>query len=229
MNKVIYSSKTLVVSGPAITLPDENAVATYGSQGVVVQYPSGVVSTIPVLGVSPTNVAGNGNGNDAEVGSLINSFVNGNDGTRSSVTGQVVAGKPTSLSSANGTGLGGNGSVAFTSGCGGKVLGFIGFSCLLSFFLGCCRGFWGEGLEIIIVGANIICSITEELMGFFLGVENLGEPHYSVLKSIDLFGHHIKKIVSKSLCLTGVYFNQGGGGVGGGLGYGFILSYAVAM
>lgn len=133
---VLYNSQTLIVGGPVITLADKNAVATYGSQEVVVQYPSGVVSTIPVLGVSLTTSTsgGNGNGNDAEMAGLINSFVNGvpvsgNSGPKTLVLGQVLPGRPTSLGLANGTG--GNGSVAFTGG-GEKIR--VGEFCWMGIF-----------------------------------------------------------------------------------------------
>ena len=47
-DRVIYMGHTLEIGGPLATVTNVNAVLSYGPKGVIVQYPHGVESTIPV-------------------------------------------------------------------------------------------------------------------------------------------------------------------------------------
>lgn len=102
-NKVLYMGKTLLLNGPLATVTSIDAVLSYGSDGVIVQLPHGVVSTIPVgrptpppasnstipqnlpsappaagAAVGPTTAAGAGKESDAgDIASMINFVVNG--------------------------------------------------------------------------------------------------------------------------------------------------------
>lgn len=94
---VVYMGQTLTKGGPVATLSgSQNAVVTYGPFGVIIQYPNGIVSTVPVR---DTISATESPGNEAAMGSLIGSVMNGGGSpavaSKSSIPGQVLVGKPT--------------------------------------------------------------------------------------------------------------------------------------
>ncbi|KAF4631069.1 hypothetical protein G7Y89_g7065 [Cudoniella acicularis] len=76
---VVYMDKTLQIGGPTATITSLNAVLGYGASGVVVQYPGGFVSTIPVTAWTKgqTLVASNAGERAANVASLIYGIING--------------------------------------------------------------------------------------------------------------------------------------------------------
>ncbi|CAG8957167.1 hypothetical protein HYFRA_00009368 [Hymenoscyphus fraxineus] len=133
---IVYNSQTLVMGGPIATLADKNAVASYGSQGVVVQYPSGSVSSIPLSASQPKTTSGVvfGNKNSAAVGTLMTSIVSGGSisnstvsqsATRTSVVAQVTE-KPSSPPSEGKIPAAASGKAPSKNGCGKTVVG--GFS-----------------------------------------------------------------------------------------------------
>ncbi|CAG8957172.1 hypothetical protein HYFRA_00009373 [Hymenoscyphus fraxineus] len=102
---VIYNSKTLIKGGPVVTLPS-NAVASYGSDGVIIQYPGGSVSTISNLGPIPTKatdgpILGQKKNITLEAGSLVNSAVSSGN-TPTSVRTQSMSKPPNSESTVEG-------------------------------------------------------------------------------------------------------------------------------
>ena len=69
-DKVVYKSLTLQQGGPVATISSLNAVVTYGKNGVIVQYPHGNVTSVPII-LQPTLAISQG------IGAVINSFING--------------------------------------------------------------------------------------------------------------------------------------------------------
>ncbi|CAG8975212.1 hypothetical protein HYALB_00004273 [Hymenoscyphus albidus] len=103
---IIYNLKTLIKGGPVVTLPNLNAVASYGSDGVIIQYPGGSVSTISNLGPIPTKatngpIFGQKKDITLEAGSLVNSAVSSGI-TPTSVRIQSMSKPPKSESTVEG-------------------------------------------------------------------------------------------------------------------------------
>jgi len=101
--QVVYKSHTLQLGGPVATVSSLNAVLSYGANGVIVQYPNGVVSTIPVAatttpsadpaiqdGTSPQSPVTDEVDNAGDIASFINYVMNGIPGTQPKSTGTPV-------------------------------------------------------------------------------------------------------------------------------------------
>ena len=96
--KVVYKSLTPQIGGPVVTISSLNAVVTYGTDGVIVQYPNGVQTTVRIAarpttsGVSAsiptfTNPLNNAN----NIGAVINSMMNGSPAKVPTSTHQVLS------------------------------------------------------------------------------------------------------------------------------------------
>lgn len=96
--------QTLTKGGAVATISAlHNAVLTYGPLGVIVQYPNGVASTIPVTGTRNEMPATTRAGNDGNLGPLADKRISGSASldaaSKSSFPGQMLSGKPTSTTS----------------------------------------------------------------------------------------------------------------------------------
>ncbi|CAG8980857.1 hypothetical protein HYALB_00013050 [Hymenoscyphus albidus] len=96
---VVYKGQTLTKSGAVHTLSALSAVVTYGSHGVVIQYPSGIASTIPVSGLetnspSSTKLANAGDDRCSTSG-VAKGSLSLDSPSKSSVQGHILAAEPT--------------------------------------------------------------------------------------------------------------------------------------
>ncbi|KAF4633867.1 hypothetical protein G7Y89_g4239 [Cudoniella acicularis] len=116
--EVVYIDRTLTFGGAVATITSLNAVLSYGSKGIIVQYPGGIVSTVPIA--APSTIASSGTSasqTGASIASMIWQVMNGGATTETaptqtnfvvsitvsslSVMGQITLGMTT-----GGTGLG---------------------------------------------------------------------------------------------------------------------------
>ncbi|CAG8955574.1 hypothetical protein HYFRA_00009528 [Hymenoscyphus fraxineus] len=96
---VMYKGQALTKSGSVQTLSALSAVVTYGPFGVVIQYPNGVASTIPVSGLetnSPSSMKLAKAGDDRySTSGVVKGSLSLDSPSKSSVQGHILAAQPT--------------------------------------------------------------------------------------------------------------------------------------
>ena len=112
---ITYLGATLAFSSPLATISSLNAVLSYGSEGIVIQYPGGAISTIAVqapstsfsssvsgtgkagssgtVGVTSSSTNVGGGGAAATIASVINGIINGSPALSTAVTNTVSGSK----------------------------------------------------------------------------------------------------------------------------------------